>query len=412
MAISPLFLLTIPHWIHGILLVGCALALIILFFDVKQNKSFTVFSRHDLWLWSFVITFSLPFAAIFLGQLFRQDFAWFYYDSPSRFLACLPILFVLVQKRLDVLRPLVYSIPLALFIALIAVVLRYNMNLGQSRLSTYGVDLLTFGSLSLMFGLCCLLSIDLYQRDSWKARAYKFLGFIVGIVLSTLSGSRTGWLAVPLVLILWTNIKMKGYRILALISVVCLCIAIYYLSNTLQHRLDAAIQELTAYNWNRTNTFNSVGGRLSFLRMADFLFMQNPLGGFGDQGFAAFINHPQLNTFATQEAQEFALRCGFHNEIATNMVRSGIWGLLSSVALFLTPAIFFIGKLRSYSPQVKKIAFLALGYLICTFISGMTTEVFNLKFTASFHALMFTFFISALLMHSEFDKEYKQNESK
>jgi hypothetical protein len=34
----------------------------------------------------------------------------------------------------------------------------------------------------------------------------------------------------------------------------------------------------------------------------------------------------------------------------------------------------------------------------------MTTEVFNLKFTASFHALMFTCFISSLLVHHAADQ--------
>ena len=117
-----------------------------------------------------------------------------------------------------------------------------------------------------------------------------------------------------------------------------------------------------------------------------------------------FINHPELNQYALQETQEFALRSGFHNEIATNMVRSGVWGLLSSSALFLLPALFFLRGLYSDSLQAQKVALLALGYLACTFISGMTTEVFNLKFTASFHALMFTCFISSLLVYHAADQ--------
>lgn len=414
LAISPLFLLTIPRWISGILIASCALALAILWLGARQKQDIPVLSTEQKsWLWCFTILFALPFLAVFLGQLFRQDFAWRDYDSPARFLASIPILVVLVKHRRDIVKSLVYSIPCALVITFITVVLKINeAGVIQERMSTYSFDPLTFGSLNLTFGLCCLLSIDLYRSDAWGIKIHKSLGFIVGVFLSILSGSRTGWLAFPLVLGLWLNIKIKGYRILVLMSVVLISIAVYYFSNTVQQRLNIALQEFTAYQWNAINPHDSTGARITFLRMAAFLFSQNPWSGFGDQGFAGLINHPELNRFALPETQEFALRCGFHNEIATNMVRSGIWGLLSSSALFLVPAVLFTRKSRSTSSQTQGIAFLALCYLICTFVSGMTTEVFNLKFTASFHALMFTCFTSSLLIRSATVQEPKQDESR
>jgi O-antigen ligase len=372
---------------------------------------------QNTWLWGFVILFALPVIAIFLGQSGRQDYAGRDYDSPTRFLLSIPILLVLFQKRFDMLKSLVYAIPGAIFITCIVVTLNPDSVWGRQnnpalyRASTYFVDPLTFGSLNLTLGLCCLLSIDLYERDGWGVRLYKGTGFIVGVYLSVVSGSRTGWLALPLVLFLWVNLRMTRYRVPALISVLLLAGGSYYLSTTLQQRLDLAEQEILSYHWNELNPQTSVGDRLSFLRMAGFLFAQNPWSGFGDHGFAGFINHPELNRYALKKTQEFALRSGFHNEIATNMVRSGVWGLLSSSALFVLPAVFVVRSLYAVSPQIKRIALLALGYLVCTFISGMTTEVFNLKFTASFHALMFTCFISSLLVHQAVGRRTERNES-
>jgi O-antigen ligase len=373
-----------------------------------------IFPSHNTWLWYFVILFALPVTAIFLGQSGRQEYAGHDYDSPARFLLSIPILLVLFHQRCDMLKFLVYTIPAATFITFTVVMLNPNdvwQPQANIRASRHFVDPLTFGSLNLTLGLCCLLSIDLYGRDAWGVRLYKSAGFIIGVYLSVLSGSRTGWLALPLVLFLWLNFRMTRYRVPAIIIVLLLTGGSYYFSTTLQQRLDLAEQQILSYHWDAPNPQTSVGDRVSFLRMAVFLFTQHPWSGFGDQGFVGFINHPELNRYAIQKTQEFALRSGFHNEIATNMVRSGVWGLLSSSALFLMPAVFFIRSLFEASPQSKKIALLALGYLVCTFISGMTTEVFNLKFTASFHALMFTCLISSLLIHHSGGQSTERNES-
>ena len=409
LALSPLFLLTLSGWISGILFISCLLAILVLYAMYQQKLP--IFSKQNSWLCYFAITFTLPTLAIFLGQFFRLDFAWRDYDSPARFLLCIPILLVIVQNRFDILKQLTDLLPCALFITLISIILNPHAGWVEQRISTYFVDPLTFGSLNLTLGLCCLLSIDLYQHDLWRMKIYKTLGFVIGVYLSVLSGSRTGWLALPIVFLLWLNFRMTKYRALPFISVLLLVTASYYFSDILHQRLDLAVEEITTYRWNSLNTFNSVGARISFLRMAVFAFLQNPLAGFGDQGFAALINHPELNRFAPQETQLFALHAGFHNEIATNMVRSGLWGLLSSCSLFIAPAIFFIGKLRCACLQTQKIALLAFGYLLCTFISGMTTEVFNLKFTASFHALMFTCLISSLLVSLPHAQEFNNNES-
>ncbi len=415
LVVSPMFVLTIKGWISGILFASSAVAMFMLCVDLKCNSP--IFPRQNTWLWCCVILFTLPMIAIFLGQSGRQDYVGRDYDSPSRFLLCIPILLVLFQHRFDVLKPLVYTMPGAIFITVIVVTLSPDKTWGplndpvHFRASTYFVDPLTFGSLNLTLGLCCLLSIDLYGRDTWGVRIYKAAGFTVGLYLSIASGSRTGWLAFPLVSVVWLSLKVTRYRVLALISVLLLAGSGYYLSITVQQRLDLAGQEIMSYQWNALNPQTSVGDRLSFLRMAVFLFTQKPWSGFGDHGLSEFINHPELNRYALRTTQEWALRSGFHNEITTNMVRSGVWGLLSSSALFVIPALFFIRSLYGGSPQAQKIAVLALGYLACTFISGMTTEVFNLKFTASFHAIMFTCFISSLLVHHAVGQGSEKNES-
>jgi O-antigen ligase len=112
------------------------------------------------------------------------------------------------------------------------------------------------------------------------------------------------------------------------------------------------------------------------------------LGGWGDKGYFQAINSPELAAFTSQFGRWGAVMSGFHNEITTNMVRSGIWGLSASVALFLVPAWLFCSRLCADNKQTSNTAVVGLSYVIIELISAMTTEVFELKYTAALYALM------------------------
>lgn len=396
----PVFLLTLRGWMTIILIVTAVLATYILIRDKKTHRSMN--SIIQRWHILLVYTLASPIVAVFLGQLFRLAFAGRNYDSPLRILLCVPILWVIIQKVIPVVKYLSYSIPLSIFITLLSVLHQPHIWFTHERITTYFVDPLTFGSINFSLGLFCLLSINLYTSDTPALKIYKLMGLIGGGYLSILSGSRTGWFALPIVLFLWLQFRTPNNKIsaalIALLAAFAFSIACYSYSPVVQHRVDLAINEALMYQWNDVNNNTAEGMRISFLRIAWFLLLQNPLGGWGDQGFHQFLNAPALAKFATQFTQEFVFKAGFHNEIATNMVRSGIWGLLSSSALFLVPAYFFARHIGSSALPTRRLAILSLGYLICVFVSAMSTEVFNLKYTASFHALMITCLSGSLLV--------------
>ena len=132
--------------------------------------------------------------------------------------------------------------------------------------------------------------------------------------------------------------------------------------------------------------------------MAVFLLAQKPLSGWGDGNFESVINDPALN-FSTFETKKVALEAGFHNDITANMVRSGIWGLIATVALFLIPALFFIRSMRSKYKKQRDVAFLALAFLVCQFVSSLSMEIFNLRYSASFYGLMLAVFCGQILFY-------------
>lgn len=402
LAISPLLLLTVSGWMTRIVAV-CALLAIYFFFKNKTNIGELAYNNKivfDIKILS--ITFALPFIAIFLGQTFRGEYSWAYYDSPSRMLICIFVLWAMLRTSPRVVEFMSYTFPIATLLALANIIIHPNLFWGASRLSTQALDPLMFGSLSLTFGLMSLISIKLHNINSKLLTIFKLIGFGSGIYLSIASGSRTGWLALPIVGFLWIYFDQDKFtllsKLIAGMAVLIIIISSYFFSATVHQRAEIATKEIITYQWDNQNTDTSVGARISFARMAVFLLEKKPLSGWGDGNFESVISDPALN-FAVAATKAVALESGFHNDITANMVRSGIWGLISTVALFLIPALFFIRNLRNENKNLRNTAFLAITFLICQFVSSLSMEILNLRYSASFFGLMLAIFCGQILFY-------------
>lgn len=396
LGLFPILTLTLRGWASGILLLAFLLSLYAWVKD-KKNAVQAMQSRADAaWMKRVFIAMAAPLIAIFLGQLFRQQFTWPDYDSPSRFLLAIPIALFIIRRRINAVRLMEYAVPAAVFIAAASVWIYPEYRWGKDRMTTYFVDPLTFGSICLTFALMSLVSVDVHKKDAALAKLIKYAAFALGLYLSFMSGSRTGWMALPIVLWLWLRFKHDVPHWVIFAAIGFFCAAIYFSVPVVRLRVDIAAQEILLYRWNHVNENTSVGLRISFIRIGWYLFTLNPLGGWGDQGFKHVLNAPELQQFATAFAGNFALSAGFHNEIITNMVRSGIWGLMGSMMLLSMPLAFFIKGLHSESVGIRRHALLALSYFVCVIVSSMSTEVFNLKYTASFHAMMLASFSGTL----------------
>jgi O-antigen ligase len=253
-----------------------------------------------------------------------------------------------------------------------------------------------------------LISINLYKNDQIVCKFVKLSAFILGSYLSLVSGSRTGWAAIPLVLLLWIYIKLSGKHLLIALILVLVFIKALFFIPIVQQRIDIAISEILSYQWQNLNPDTSVGMRISFIRIGLFLFSQNLFSGWGDLGFKEMLKYPELFQFASVYAKETLSIAGFHNEIIANMVRSGIWGFISSTSIFLVPALFFIKGLYSTSIMIRHCALIAMSYLICVFITSITTEVFSSKLTVSFYAIIMVNLIGSLFVMMSSDQQLKK----
>jgi len=399
LAAAPLCLVTIGGWASGILFAS-GLGSFLYLMTADRQASHPESTAEIRWVG---VTLLLPIIAISVSSCFRGTLGLPLFDSPSRFLIAIPIFLFVVRKRVNIGCWLQYTLPLALVIILGDQYVFYHPYYwGGSRMATYFADPLTFGQYSMTLGLMCLISINRFSKDSAALLALKIVGFALGIYFSVQSGSRTGWLAAPIVIgfyILERNRKTWVRNLLSAVGVVSVMVAATYLFSPIVHeRVGAAWHDLITYNWIGVAPETSIGRRITFLRIGIELLAERPLAGFGDHGFASYLSDPRLAAFASPAARDFVVHSGFHNELMTNAVRSGVWGVLSTLALFIVPCVIFSRALRSASRQQSGNALMGLTFVICQLISGMSTEVLNLKFTASFYAVVIACLCGASLV--------------
>jgi O-antigen ligase len=395
--ISPIFLLTVKHWTNLVVLTVFVGSLFFLFRKKEVFRQDTDKLRR--WRWIIALTLTGPVLAVGMGQLLRGEFYPPNFDAPLRIALCAPILLAISRGWLykDGAQPITflwmkYCYPLTLIWTFIYRP-SWTTSWGTHLITTYFVDVLSFGSITLLFGLLSFAALTFFwPRLSWLSRFISIACVLIGFYLSVGSGSKTGWLNLPLFLIIWVlGFALPNYGRLKtsfLLFIFLISAGIFIQSNSyFTNKFLFAVNEISNYQWNKLNGEGSVRERISFFRMAVFYFLQNPISGWGDLGWRVLMDSPELVKFAPEVVRSFPEH-GFHNEILTSAVRSGIWGLVSSITFFLFPIIWAIKILqKSINVDLKLFGFFILFLMLHMLLAGMSTEVTNLVFLASFLGL-------------------------
>ena len=394
--IAPFFMLTVKHWISATVFFTSIAAMVWLarHRETRPSPSDPTIACRRWIIWSL----AGPIIAVGLGQAFRGEFFLGNFDPPLRILLCVPIFLAVSQgwlHRRDA-TPVVASwisvvLPLMLVWTLFYRV-TWPVSWGEGRYTTRFVDPLSFGSLCLMFALLSLVGLWLLRGRSRLAQMGSVIGVVCGVFLSVTSGSRTGWLSLPVLAALGLYLGIRHAAqprrlILGSLLGLCLLTLLVAMNPLFVSRLSLAVTEALSYNWQDMNPDASTQIRISLWRMGWFYFLQSPLGGWGDLGWRVLMDSPELSVYASKFTRDFAEH-GFHSEVMTNAVRSGVWGLVTSIGLFLVPLLCSL-RLRTEKmvPMLKPTLWFLWIVLLHQWLAGLSTEVTALIFQASFFGL-------------------------
>ena len=350
--------------------------------------------------------------AIFLSQLCRWSFYHRAYLDTSPFLYFIPVYLFVSWRRIDIGRWLQLIIPIVVIGAYWSTFYHHRELANPDwvkdhRLAPYFLDPLVFGQLTLTLGLMGLSTIQVYKSGIKNIAliTWSSIGFFLSLYLSIQSGSRTGWLAIPLVLFLIVVNKLKwslrkSIPIGIFFSVLASFI-LYQTSPIIHDRIILAFDEIISYPWHGgIAPDTSVGLRITFQRLGWFYFSQSPIYGWGTGGYTSIKDAAEVLSFSSQFARDFVNSALFHNELTTQMVRYGLFGIAGYLLAVIVPLIIGIKNLTSNNPIVKRSALLLVCFIICQIISGITDEFLNLKGMVAFYAYLVSTLLGTIIAFS------------
>ncbi len=259
--------------------------------------------------------------------------------------------------------------------------------LGVDRVHVPGINAIPFGNLSLVLGV---LSLVWALRRSQMPLLFGAAA-LAGLVASLLSGTRGGWVTLPVVAVvlflcqgaeirrLWSAWLLPA-RLLTVAGVALF--AAFAVWHVLPRAI-ALVDDLRGYV-GQDVTRTSVGLRLDMWHAAWTLFLQKPLLGWGEGAMM-----PELRRLiAAGELNEQARYFGFqlHSDVLDTLARRGLLGLITLLLMYAVPLAGFVRRLKCADVDVR--TFALAGTLVVLMFAGFGLTQSQFRDERSFAAYL------------------------
>lgn len=302
------------------------------------------------------IILTLVVYGVVVGGLSIIDLGAKGFDRPLRFLLAIPVLLLIL--RFPPRQTWLWS---GLSLGAIGAGswgLWQRFGNGIERVGGY-LHPIQFGNLSMLMGVLCLAGLGwaVLQRRRAIWVVLLLLGALLGMLGSLMSGSRGGWVGLPVIgYVLYRGFGRQlplALKVSVAGLVVTLATLVFVLPQTgVQQRVNSAISDISLYvSGEESNT--SLGLRFEMWRGASQLIIQRPLLGWGESGYEAeMINLGQQQTISPVAAQ-FGHA---HNEFIDALAKRGVVGLAALVMLYMVPLKMFASGVVHENLQIRALA--------------------------------------------------------
>jgi len=267
-----------------------------------------------------------------------------------------------------------------------------------------------FGDLSLAMGVMALASIGYARQQHRLMPILALVALVLGITASFLSGSRGGWIALPVLvlLLLWfirTAIPRSAIIAVTIVLIIT-AIAAYLIPGTgVARRIDTTVNELEAYRTSAIDSpirATSVGTRLEMWQAAWSIFQNHPLHGVG------WGNYKPNATQLVQKGMRHPSAAFWghpHNEYLSVMASSGVLGLFALLILFLVPARFFYRATQTDSAALRSLGIAGVLLVVAYIHFALSEAIFERDLPVTFY----TFFLATIsvLIMQRYELEYQ-----
>lgn len=261
-----------------------------------------------------------------------------------------------------------------------------------------------FGNLSLtmgvilIVGLCWVLGHRCERRRLWIVALV--VGAICGLLGSYFSGTRGGWVAIPVFLILFLVAFLRRGNwlpsLLASTVIVASGAAVVVYSPLVQKRIQDVSRDLAEYKDKGADSSSSLGARFAIWETSLELLKEKPVLGWGEVRFRQELRE-RVETGQLGEIP--ATLANTHNTFLEVWVMYGGLSLVALVGLMISSAWHFLSSLRHPDTVTRSYALagvcLVLGYVVY----GQTQVMLIRNNTLMFFLLMLAVLVALLRQH-------------
>jgi O-antigen ligase len=251
------------------------------------------------------------------------------------------------------------------------------------RLGNSFTNPIPFGDTALLLGFLSIASIERQRYVPVAEVAIKVVALSAGCYTSYLSGSRGGWIAVPI--LIWATASGRHWggvrERLALALVVLACFAAVASTSVVRERFGAIGTDVQKMGEGNLDT--STGLRIDLWRASVLLYERHPLLGVGRGSLESAL----ANLANNGEAPRAIVNRRGHSDFFSTLAEMGTVGVAALLLLYFAALRPFWQNRHSTDPDIATASYLGLALVGSTILFGLTIDVLALVMNAAFFAL-------------------------
>ncbi|MBE3023597.1 O-antigen ligase [Janthinobacterium sp. GW458P] len=241
-----------------------------------------------------------------------------------------------------------------------------------------------YGNASMLLGMLLLCGLG-WAREQRNRTTWTLLilaGTLAGVLGSIVSGSRGGWLVLPvctgIIALHHAKTHDKRYIIGAVIVIIITLGSLTYAlpNSQIRKRMDIAVNEMQDFEYGADLKWSSVGQRLEMWRTALLMSSEHVWMGIGRTGY---LEEKRIMVAEGKMSDVISNYTNAHNDYLDTLVKRGITGLLALLLLFLAPLALFARALRHSASPAQPYALAGVVLCTCYMIFGLTTSSLTLN---------------------------------
>ncbi|MFK5854535.1 MAG: O-antigen ligase family protein [Bacteroidota bacterium] len=396
------FSITVLHDVHGVIIALATIFALVLYFTADKSISFDATEKRFFASILFIIIsiFAVSIIAGIDEMVMKKLFKYLY------LLLVIPIYFLFRTTKFS------YGLLwYGLFIgAVVSALYGVNQTMKNPVFDTAFVwrakgvtNAIIYGDIALLLGVMCLAGIGWFRAKANWQMILPVIAAVMGVLASALSQSRGGWVALPVLLLvfIWYSrfYVTKSTQFLSVAAIMGVIIVIYLVPQTrVELKLDETITNIQMYINSDVNSKyreTSIGVRLEAWKAAWFVFLDNPLIGVGwgnlQENAKVYVDNGEINKSAIIYSHP-------HNQFLSVMASGGIIATIAIFFLFYIPfKVFYTAcKSKESSSDQRRIALAGILFIVGFVIFNLSESFLERSRTVSFFIFYLAVFMAGI----------------